>query len=293
MERDRWAELSAAVSVVDRDFDDNPDFVHPTSRIVRVHLWAAQHDRPTCWACEPAAWGGRRRRADLPRQSTMSVRVRTPEFEALMRRLPGAAHLFKRMDAKALPVAAHSTDPDAGWGRGAGQAAKGYKLHVVWAGGAMPEQWRVAPLSGAGEQAMARRMLRDLGGQGYVAADKGYDANRLFDRAAASGHQLVCPRRYGRAKGLGHHRHSPHRLRSKDLVEPPPAGGGGFGPRLLKDRGQVERDFGNLASFGGGLQGLPAWVRRHGRVRRWVWAKLLINAARIRINDRRKSLTGE
>jgi hypothetical protein len=170
--------------------------------------------------------------------------------------------------------------------------SKGYKLHVTWGGWAVPDQWRVAPLSGNGEQAMARRMLRDLGGQGYVAADKGYDANRLFDRAGASGHQLVCPRRYGRGKGLGHVRHSPHRLRSKDLVEPPEAGDG-FGRRLLKDRGQVERDFGNLVSFGGGLNGLPPWVRRHGRVRRWVWAKLLINAARIRIKRRRKSVVDE
>lgn len=300
MERDLWAELSAAVTVVDRDFYDNPDFTHPTARVVRVHLWAGLHDRPTRWACEPAAWGGRRRRADLPHQSTMSSRVRTPEFEAFMRALemrmrhrPGAAHLFKRMDAKVLPVAAHSKDRDAGWGRGAGQLSKGYKLHVIWGGFAVPDQWRVAPLGGDGEQAMARRMLRDLDGQGYVVADKGYDANRLFDRAGAGGHQLVCPRRYGRGKGLGHHRHSPHRLRSKDLTEAPAGAGSGFGRRMLRDRAQGERDFGNLVTFGGGLNGLPAWVRRHGRVRRWVWAKLLINAARIRVNDRRKSLTDE
>ena len=34
-------------------------------------------------------------------------------------------------------------------------------------------------------------------------------------------------------------------------------------------------------SFGGGLSALPAWVRGLDRVRTWVWAKLLINAARI------------
>jgi hypothetical protein len=31
------------------------------------------------------------------------------------------------------------------------------------------------------------------------------------------------------------------------------------------------------------LATLPPWVRRIWRVRRWVWAKLLINATRIRI----------
>ena len=193
------------------------------------------------------------------------------------------------VDAKALPVAAHSKDPDAGWGRGAGQLSKGYKLHVIWGGRAMPDQWRLAPLSGDGERQMARRMLRDLGGTGYVVADRGYDANHLFDRAGAGGNQLVCPRRYGRGKGLGHRRHSPHRLRSKDLTEGPGGAGSGFGARLLADRGQAERDFGNLAGFGGGLQGLPSWVRRHGRVRRWVWAKLMVNAARTRISHRRRS----
>lgn len=70
MERDLWAELSASITLVDRDFYDNPDFDHPTAAVVRVHLWSGLHDRPARWACEPAAWGGRRRRADLPRQST-------------------------------------------------------------------------------------------------------------------------------------------------------------------------------------------------------------------------------
>src|SRR5262245_12036594 len=31
----------------------------------------------------------------------------------------------------------------------------------------------------------------------------------------------------------------------------------------------------------GGLGPLPAWVRRHHRVHRWVWAKLIINGVRV------------
>ena len=38
---------------------------------------------------------------------------------------------------------------------------------------------------------------------------------------------------------------------------------------------------GNAGSFGGGLGPLPNWVRRLDRVTKWVWCKLLINAARI------------
>ena len=66
----------------------------------------------------------------------------------------------------------------------------------------------------------------------------------------------------------------------------PPAGLNRFGAALLAARGQIERDFGNLCGFGGGLAGLPAWARRIWRVRAWVHAKLLINAARIRYRRR-------
>ena len=63
-----------------------------------------------------------------------------------------------------------------------------------------------------------------------------------------------------------------------------------FGPRLYDTRTDAERDFSGMVCFGGGLAALPPWVRRIWRVRNWVMSKLLINAARIRIN-RRKGLT--
>jgi hypothetical protein len=55
----------------------------------------------------------------------------------------------------------------------------------------------------------------------------------------------------------------------------------GFGRALYRARTGIERSFGNATSFGGGLAPLPARVRGLARVRTWVWAKLLINAARI------------
>lgn len=295
MECELWAELSAAVSVVEPSFFDNPEFEHSTACVVRVHLWAVLHDRPTVWACRRQSWDSHKRPARLPSQSTMSRRLRSDEFKRFMERLqtqlshlPGAGELFKRLDGKPLMIAAHSTDSQAGWGRGAGQKAKGYKLHAIWAGRAMPQQWRVAPMN-VSETEMARRMIRRLDGCGYIVADKGYDSNSLFDLAAAHGHQLLCHRRYGTHRGLGHHRHSPQRLRSRTLLEEPTASLSGFGPREMKHRKQIERDFGNCVSFGGGLNGLPSWVRGHGRARRWVWAKLLVNAARIRIKARKSS----
>jgi hypothetical protein len=54
-----------------------------------------------------------------------------------------------------------------------------------------------------------------------------------------------------------------------------------FGQDLYRLRIGIEEAFGNATSFGGGLSPLPAWVRGLDRVRTWVWAKLLINAARV------------
>jgi hypothetical protein len=293
MEHELWAELSAVISVIDQDFFDNGDFLHATAVIVRCHVWSGMNDKPTIWACEPRHWRSEIRPKLLPSQSTMSRRLRSPEFEQFMTllekrlsHLPRAGVLFKRLDGQPLVVAAHSSDRNATWGRGAGQQSKGYKLHAIWSGLAMPLQWRVAPLDKS-EQEMARRMLRKLPDPGYLSADKNYDSNKLFDQAANANNQLICPRRYGPKKGLGHVRHSVHRLHSKDLLETPTRRLTRFGPHLMKQRSQIERDFGNSVSFSAGLHGLPAWVRTYGRVHRWVWVKLLINAARIRLNRRK------
>jgi hypothetical protein len=75
--------------------------------------------------------------------------------------------------------------------------------------------------------------------------------------------------------GKGHRYQSPHRLRNRDLLA------GEFGKALYALRSSIERSFGNATSFAAGLGPLPAWVRRLHRVRTWVWAKLLINGARI------------
>lgn len=64
-------------------------------------------------------------------------------------------------------------------------------------------------------------------------------------------------------------------------------GPGDFGRDLYGQRPEIERDFAGLSSFGCGLGPLPSWVRRIWRVRNWVTGKLLINAARLRINRRK------
>lgn len=289
MERE-WAELSAAIRRVDMRWQDSPRLKHRTALIVRVHLWSVIHDRPTCWACERGNWDWRARPKDLPDQSTLSRRMRGrlgKQFQAFLDTLSaelsgpaGSALLsLKRLDGKPLPVAAHSRDPDARWGRGAGQQNNGYKLHAICSQRPMPEQWALTPLN-VDERVVARRLIQRLQGSGYLLCDGLYDASDLHERAAAVNHHLLGPRRQP-GTGLGHRRHSPHRLRAIQMLESP-AQLNDFGRQLYQQRGQIERDFGNLVSFGGGLQGLPAWVRRIWRVRAWVHGKLLINAVRIR-----------
>ncbi len=52
-------------------------------------------------------------------------------------------------------------------------------------------------------------------------------------------------------------------------------------PWFYSKRREVERYFGQLSAFGGGLARLPAWLRTLERVHRWVAAKITIYHARL------------
>ena len=120
---------------------------------------------------------------------------------------------------------------------------------------------------------------------GYVLADAFYDSNVLHSLATSANHQLIAPRKRSlRRKGLGNRRHHPGRLRSLALTEPSRHTNQSFCATLRNQRRQIETRFGHLVSFHAGLSHLPPWVRTLHRVRWWVTAKLLINAARMRAN---------
>ena len=120
-------------------------------------------------------------------------------------------------------------------------------------------------------------MIPKLTGGGYLLGDGEYDANPVYDAAGAAGYQLVAPRKDPDA-GLGHRRQSPYRLWCIELL------GSAFGRGLFAGRRAIERAYGSLTSFGGGLSPLPAWVRHLNRVWLWVSAKLLINGVRIMLH---------
>jgi hypothetical protein len=204
-------------------------------------------------------------------------------LKGLQQRLRGKPRLrglVKSVDGKSLELPPHTSDRNAAWGRGVARVSVGYKLHMICSGNPLPDAFVITPLDVC-EKQMALRMIARVGGGGYLLGDGHYDASWLFDACRHHGHLLVCPRAKP-GTGLGHHYQSSQRLRSIELLEP--VGGiNPFGPCLYRLRSSIEREFSQLVSFGGGLASLPPWVRRIWRVRRWVWAKLLINATRIRL----------
>lgn len=278
MERELWKILYAITVQLGGGRRGNGKF--SDADIVVVYFWAVLHDRPMSWAVVGGNWPPDLAGVWLPSQATLSRRMRTNETQQLMTDVENAwlaasavaTMLIKTIDGKPLPTSNATKDPDAGYGRGVGGMQKGYKLFAVWSCGPLPIAWGLGPMN-ISEKTMARHLIPTLPGGGYLLGDPEYDSNPLHELARQQGHQLLTPKRQ-KKHGVGHRKQSPNRLRSIELMQK------AFGQALYRFRRQIERNFGNLTSFGGGLTCLPPWVRRLTRVRNWVHAKLLINAAR-------------
>lgn len=278
MERELWESLWRLLTAFCNRL---PQGLYGDDEIAGVYVWAVVHDRPVCWACDRANWPEDLMRFKLPSQPTMSRRLRSAEVERLLESIE--AHLLalsavhslwvRVIDAKALPVGGPSKDPDARWGRGACSIQHGYKFHAVWGFGPLPIVWELAPMN-VSEQRLAKSLIAKLPGEGYLLGDSQFDSNALYETAAKAGYQLVAARQRPGTQ-LGHRWHSPHRLRSMQLLERP------FGQALYHLRPRIEHCFAGLTTFVGGLGPLPFWVRRFHRVRLWVHTKLILNAIRI------------
>lgn len=285
MECELWDRLYALVRETAKEVGRRKGVLFSDAIIVLVIVWAALHDRPVSWACKAKNWiGTRHRPLWLPGNSTMSRRLQSPSVlglqAALAKRIHGSgdSELIELIDGKSLTVGGCSKDPDAKWGRAAGGMACGYKLHSIWSNHPFPDAWDVRPLN-VNEVRVARDLIPQLHGAGYLLADGQYDSSRLHDLCSLHHYQLVAPGKCT-ATGRGHTYQSQHRIHALEMLRR------NFGKNLFGIRRGIERLFGNFTTFGGGLAPLPAWVRRLHRVKRWVWAKLLINAARIQLNQR-------
>lgn len=252
--------------------------------VVAVYFWATQCDRPVSWACDERNWPRPLRDQllgpTLPSQPTMSRRMRTVGvlqlIERVQRKLAEALEqkVVKSMDSKPMRVGNYSKDRDARRGRAAGEMARGYKLHAITSGKAF-RHWTLTGMN-ANDQIGAELLLPHLKGWGYVAADNGYDANAVYQQASAVNHQLIAPPRPSNAHVRDVRRNTPQRIRSLDLFADPLRHCGlkqGFASSLVRARGQVERNFGNLVMAG--LWAPPPWVRTPHRVAAWAAAKLI------------------
>jgi len=285
MECELWPRLYALVIELGRRLRSRR-VRYSDAVIVLVFLWGCLHDRPQSWCCESRNWKSTRLRpVRIPSDSTLSRRLEADSVKNFMTALGDAVRntqdpgLLSFIDGKPLVVGSCSKDPDAKAGRVAKGMARGYKLHAIWSNRPVPEAWTVRPLN-ENESPVARKLISQLQGSGYLIGDGQFDVIALHDLSFERHHQLLTHPRRSTAKGLGHIRQSPHRLHAIEMRQRD------FGRELLHQRAQIERLFGAATNFSGGLAPLPNWVRRLHRVHRWVWAKLLINGMRIQHRKR-------
>lgn len=252
--------------------------------ILTYGLWAAMENKPLSWIAQtqrlPASLAAYARR---PSHATLSRRMRSVEvFELLDQLLTlwmyGVAVLRSRIkviDAMPLPVGFGSHDRTAKYGYGGGGKYRGYKLvAIIDAATLLIEDAIVIPIN-EDEPRAARQLIERMPSGLWLLADGVYDKNHLYDLAGSRGIQLLAPSKTS-AKGLGHHRHSPHRLRAKAILQRP------LGKRLMRKRGQIERAFGIMVTLHLGLTHLPAWIRGISRVGCWCqFKRVAITAARL------------
>ena len=288
MERQLWKAIVCVLNEVDKP-KHNVRCEHSAMVIVKVWMWAVIHDRPVKWACQWSSWPPYER-WKRPSETTMSRRLRSANVRYLLEQIErrvlrpdGANNLVWLIDGKPLVISGCSKDRQAGYGRAAGGKAKGYKIHAIVGSDGSVAQWRVAPMN-KDERVMARRMFTSTDIQGYILADGNYDSNKLHDVCDKRGNlQLVAPRRYSSGRGHGHRKQAPGRMRSKEILENPDPR---FGDLLLQQRNEIERYYGNLSNWGGGLTHLPPRAKTHRRVHRWIQAKFILNGLKPRCENR-------
>ena len=256
---------------------------YPDTLIVALYMWAVWHDRPLCWAADRANYTSLFRPRRLPSRSQFCRRIKTRRCQEILRvvhqRLAdvdrGDAPFLTFMDGRGFRVHDHSTDPDATRGYASGGFGRGYKLHALAMENGRFTGIRVTPMN-VSEKRVARELIDEHRPVGLLLADQGYESGALYDFAAERGVTLMTP--LFKNAGGGHRRQSKARLFAKKLWD--------FGgPTLFRRRDAIERLFGQLSAFGGGLAPLPAWVRRLERVERWITAKVIIYHARLLVRE--------
>lgn len=282
-----WRTVYHAIRMVNRSIArEGRRPTHPDTLIVAMYLWSVGHDRPLCWAAHRANYTSIFRPRQLPSRSQFCRRIKTQRCQAILRGLHrrladvdlGDAPRIALMDGRGFRVHNHSADPDATIGYSAGGFAKGYRLHALARENGRFTGIRITPMN-VSEKTVARELIDEDRRAGFLLADQGYESGPLYDHARERGLILMTP--LPKNAGGGHRRQSKARLFAKKLWD---CGG----EALYRRRDAIERFFGQLSAFGGGLAPLPAWVRRLERVERWIAAKVIIYHARLLVRENPK-----
>ena len=290
MDRETWCMILAAIKRAARQ-------VEPTVRcpvfgdwlIVAMYFWACAHDRPQCWACDRDHYGRLFRPRKLPSISQFNRRVHSESVQLILQRIHndlakvGLPTPVTIIDGKPLLVSPVSGDPDARCGHVTGGFGRGYKLHAMVTEDKRIVIWTVTALN-VHETHVAEEMcdyLRPQLPDAIFLGDGNYDAAHLHKRVAHNGARLVVPLRGMathpvtlRQMGAARREHIEATTEHPDLVK-----------YILKSRSAIERVFSALSCYGGGMGPLPSWVRRLGRVRRWVGCKIALYHARLQCRN--------
>jgi hypothetical protein len=251
-------------------------------QIVLMYFVSVIFDRPRCFACRRESlprWFKPRR---LPSYSQFCRRLHAPRLIAMIDHV--ARHLGRSdqplrigyIDGKELPISRQSTDPDATVGRGSRGFGKGYRLHAFGGEDRKIKAFSVRPLN-EGEARIARELITHAEPNTIVLADANYDSRFLYDAARERNAWFLAPVK--RNAAITRSRTTEARLIGVDFWRHEPK----LAKKLYARRTDIERIFSQCVTTGGGLNPLPAWVRRLDRVSLWVTAKVAIHNARINV----------
>lgn len=244
--------------------------------IVLVVVWSALHDRPISWACQAENWPAALLPVRLPHPSTISRRSRQPDFpsaiESTWAKLSaqlGPSSRDAMIDGMPLVISDYSRDPDAANGRAYRGFSKGYKLHAVIDVRGIVLAYEVRSLNVNERRPAASLLTRLPPSVRRIVADGNYDSSKLHAQLEPLGIRLYSP---PHNQPISPRSHPRRRILRRLFCHP-------VGKRLANRREHIERQFGLMGNYGCGLKGLPHWVRRQHRVKRWLDAKLLIHHA--------------
>lgn len=295
VEQTAWKIVMEAICEVVRKFPrPGRKCRYSDTQILAMYFWAVKHNQSLSWACHRLHYGMLLRPRKLPSISQFTRRVADAHTQSLLQEVHNRLADRQQpcdggiLDGKSLPVSPVSKDPDARKGYAGGGFAKGYKLHAFVNRNRRIVVWSVMPLN-YGEQPVALELLPYLPPLLPTAvnlADGNYDSVKLYKAHGQMGAVLFTPLR-GQEQRQGKPRNpvnlramGPQRREAVEAWDKHPD----LARFVMEERNSIENIF-SVLTVGVGLL-LPPSVRRLGRVRRFVGAKIILYHARLIAQER-------